>query len=256
MDAIESSAAAELSRHGLGSSSPAARREGKRSPRSYSYRAGRFEQQEQQEQQEQRVQQHIQQQQASGRRQSGTQSVEADARRFYEMLEGESPRRRASGAGASSLPPPPQQRPSPRSPVSRNTEVLLPLDAREVALERVRGRARAVRSEVAAERSAAEDRRRRNEGAAFLNPKMAEYRVNSRSKREHEAECEKVEELVAAQDRAVDAMILRGMFLPQRSVGVPRRSLCSRDLDREAERIVSRNENPERLGFVSCCYSR
>jgi hypothetical protein len=131
--------------------------------------------------------------------------------------------------------------------------------AREAALKRVRERARAARVEAAAERSEAEDCRRRNEGAAYLQHKIADYRVKSRSKREHEAECDVVEELAAAQDKALNAMLLRGMFLPQQSGGTRDRSNRSRDLDRdldrEVERIVERMD-PERLGFASCSYSR
>jgi hypothetical protein len=241
MDAIESSAASALSRHGLGSSPRAARR-AERSPRDHSDRAERAEQQEHQRRCKQE-----QEDCASGRRHSGAAAAEADARRFYDMLEGEAPRTRGSGARASSLS-------SPRSaPVSSTG---LQQDAREAALERVRERARAARVEAAAERSAAEDRRRRNDGAACLQHKMADYRVTCRIKREREAECDMVEELVAAQDKALNAMILRGMFLPQESGGTRRRSHCGRELDREVERIVERMEDPERLGFVSCSYSR
>lgn len=257
MDAIESSAASVLSRHGLGSSPRAARRAGERSPRDHSDRAERVEQQEQQRRrtQEQQQQGHEQEdKQASGRLHSGATAAEADARRFYDMLEGEAPRRRGSGAGALSSLPALQQPSSPRSAPSRSTKMLVQQDAREAALERVRERARAARVEAAAERSAEEDRRRRNEGAAYLQHKMADYRVTSRSKREHEAECDMVEELVAAQDKALNAMLLRDLL--QQPGGTQRRSHCSRVLDREVERIVERNEDPERLGFVSCCYSR
>ena len=129
-------------------------------------------------------------------------------------------------------------------------------DAQKAALERVRERARAARVEAAAKDSEAEDRRRRNEGAAYLQHKIADYRVTSRSKREHEAACDMVEELAAAQDKALNAMHLRTACLPQQSGGTRHRSHCSRDLDREVERIVERKEDPARLGFVSCCYSR
>jgi hypothetical protein len=250
MDAIESSAASALSQHGLGSSPRAARRAVERSPRDHSDRAERVEQRQQQQGQEQH------QQQASGRRISDARAAEADARRFYDMLEGEAPRKRGSGAGASSLPPALQQPASPRSAPARSTKMFVQQDAQVAALKRVRERARAARAEAAAERSEAEDRRRRNEGAAYLQHKIADYRVKSRSKREHEAECDVVEELAAAQDKALNAMLLRGMFLPQQSGGTRDRSNRSRDLDREVERIVERKEDPERLGFASCSSSR
>jgi hypothetical protein len=137
--------------------------------------------------------------------------------------------------------------------------MLVEQDARQAALERVRERARAARVEATAERSAAEARRRRNEDAAYLQPKMADKRLTSRSKREHKAECDQMEEIMAVQDKAlkaVQAVLQRNMLMQQQSGGTRHRSHCSRDLDRAVERIVERNEDPERLGFVSCSYSR